>query len=600
MPVDLDSVVIAAGHVVTFDVDQSAFGTGIAGVTVTGELRFATDGTVTYLKASGHISGAGKFYVGNSAVDPIPAPAGATPEVATLAFNGAFQITMTGEVGFYGEEREPFYAIASKTDNTHIVLAGAGALTWLRAGDVIGISDSTVSGPHSPSSETYTVDAYDPNTRTITLNAGTPLTRLINQNGATDNVALLSRCILATNLTKTASLVYARSNGTARGARFYNFSPGPINQRTGWTIGYCTGQNNTYGGIAYYGSGHTISGCTGQNNTYGGIANWGSGHTISGCTGQNNTPGGIVHYGSGHTISGCTGQNNAYGGIAYYGSGHTISGCTGQNNTYGGIVNWGSGHTISGCTGQNNTYGGIAHWGAGHTIIASGNGNANNTGGDLYYTQTCRLKNCLLPHATEYAGYTDASRRADHYSESLDHDQVAGAFKAWCRGGIVTAVATPLVTGRLRSYQHACESAISPCYWQRRATVEPGHAISVTAWLRKDMAMAYLPRVQIIDPFADPLAMEAETPLAEATMTSDAIDTWQEVTISWTNPSLLPREVIVRALAMNATGNAYSDLVVVQCPEPGEGALIDLDAFTGSCLVAATLEGTVSDEPVVD
>jgi hypothetical protein len=177
---------------------------------------------------------------------------------------------------------------------------------------------------------------------------------------------------------------------------------------------------------------------------------------------------------------------------------------------------------------------------------------------------------------------------------------VAGAFKAWCRGGIVTAVATPLVTGRLRSYQHACESAISPCYWQRRATVEPGHAISVTAWLRKDMAMAYLPRVQIIDPFADPLAMEAETPLAEATMTSDAIDTWQEVTISWTNPSLLPREVIVRALAMNATGNAYSDLVVVQCPEPGEGALIDLDAFTGSCLVAATLEGTVSDEPVVD
>jgi len=599
VPVDLDTVVIAAGHDVVFNVNQSAFATGIVGMTVTGILRFATDGTVTYLKMAGNINGAGSLFVGNSQAVPIPAPAGATPEVATLAFNGAFQITMTGPIAWYGEEREPSYAIGSKTNNTTIVLAGAGALTWLRAGDVVGISDSTVQGLHTPSSETFTVDAYVPATRTITLNAGTPLTRLVNQNGASDTVLLISRCILATNLPKAANtgLVNARNNGTARGVRFYNFARGPIDGRAGWTVAYCTGQNNNLGGIAYYGSGHTISGCTAQNNTNGGIAYFGFGHTISGCTGQNNTYAGIACFGFGHTISGCTGQNNTYAGIAYYGSGYTISGCTAQNNTNGGIACYGSGYTIIGCT-----------------------GGVFNTGGDIYFVQTCRLKNCLLPNAVEYAGYNSTERRADHYSDSLDHDQVLGAFRAWCRGGIVTAVATPLVTGRLRSYQHACESATFPCYWQRRATVEPGHRISVTAWLRKTVAMAYLPRVQIIDPFADPLADSVYNPLAEGPMTSDAIDAWQEVTISWTNPGLLPAQVIVRALARNATGNAYTDLVIVQCPEPAEGvlsdraaflgalqdmdvfpgALADAAIFEGACQVFATCEGVVSDEPVVD
>jgi hypothetical protein len=162
------------------------------------------------------------------------------------------------------------------------------------------------------------------------------------------------------------------------------------------------------------------------------------------------------------------------------------------------------------------------------------------------------------------------------------------------------AVPTPIVTGRLRSYRHACESVTYPVFMERRATVEPGHAISVTAWLRKDAAMAYLPRVQVIDPFADPLAVDGKTPLAEVTMTSDAIDAWQEVTVSWTNPSLLPREVIVRPLAKNATGNAYVDFVIVQCPEPSEGTLVDQSAFPGTCEVLATLEGAISDEAVFE
>lgn len=41
VPADNDTVVIAAGHAVTFDVDQSGFANGIAGLTITGHVAAA-------------------------------------------------------------------------------------------------------------------------------------------------------------------------------------------------------------------------------------------------------------------------------------------------------------------------------------------------------------------------------------------------------------------------------------------------------------------------------------------------------------------------------------------------------------------------------
>ena len=54
VPVDNDTVIIAAGHTVTFNVDQSAWANGIAGLTITGDaatpatLRFEWSAAGTY------------------------------------------------------------------------------------------------------------------------------------------------------------------------------------------------------------------------------------------------------------------------------------------------------------------------------------------------------------------------------------------------------------------------------------------------------------------------------------------------------------------------------------------------------------------------
>jgi len=68
--------------------------------------------------------------------------------------------------------------------------------------------------------------------------------------------------------------------------------------------------------------------------------------------------------------------------------------------------------------------------------------------------------------------------------------------------------------------------------------------------------MAYLPRVQIIDRYADPLVDDANVPLAEALMTNST-DTWEMYNISWLNADIKPRVILVRILAKNATGSLY-------------------------------------------
>ena len=73
VPADNDTVVIASGHIVTFNVDNSAFTNGIAGITVTGTLNFSST-TGTYglkIKAATSINGAGTVNIGTSG-SPIP------------------------------------------------------------------------------------------------------------------------------------------------------------------------------------------------------------------------------------------------------------------------------------------------------------------------------------------------------------------------------------------------------------------------------------------------------------------------------------------------------------------------------------------------
>jgi parallel beta-helix repeat protein len=337
-----------------------------------------------------------------------------------------------------------------------------------------------------------------------------------------------------------------------------------INAGSGYTISGNTISGNSYG--IYYGSGNTISGNTISGNSSG--INAGSGHTISGNTISGNASG--IYSGSGNTISGNTISGNSSGINA--GSGYTISGNTISGNYYG--IIYGSGNTISGNTISGNSYG--IYYGSGHTIsgntisgnssgiiYGSGNTMLNNIGSGntnyLHAVPVADLYNCLFS-GVEHSGYNSTDRLAWHYVASDLHNQIAGAWKAWCSGGIVTKAANVVPPGKTYSYEHACEpgprATPSPVFRQLQYTMKRYEKLHYRTFVRKEVTMTYRPRIQIIDYFADPLVDVANVALAETVMT-DSTGTWEVIDAYYFNNSDMPKKVLLRTLAMNATGIVY-------------------------------------------
>lgn len=296
VPGNGDTVVISAEHTVIFDADQSTFANGLAGLTVNGTLKFITDGTVTYLKMAGNISGTGDFYCGTEDT-PIPAPTTSEPVVATICFNGNYRFTLTGDLVFYGEMREGYTTTATEAGSTDTTITLTDDLN-LRAGDVVYISHPTT----GVNATKHTIQDYDSNTKVVTFTS--QLGRVVSSGAG---VTLDSRNIQCMNLNKTVGsmLVNGKNNGLAVGVRFYNFAIGPIYQCNNWLIKHCTGNNNVSGGITYQGYGHIFTDCIGNNNTLGGISHYGSGHIFTNCIGNNNSNGGISHYGSENVLIDC-------------------------------------------------------------------------------------------------------------------------------------------------------------------------------------------------------------------------------------------------------------------------------------------------------
>jgi hypothetical protein len=474
VPANGDSVVIASGHTVVFDVDESGFAAGLAGLTINGTLRFAVAAN-TVLKLACSVVGTGSLYVGNSGADPIQ-----NAYTAKIQFNGAYEITGSlASVAFYGRVRTGGFL--SRLNQAY----GIGTATMvlkdeveLEANDVVSLSSPTA-GQYA---ELLTVKSYTSATKTVVFTAGCAVAHVEN-----DYLMLITKNIVLENIHASSKAGALRKSGsTVKGVLFKGFNPGPIRDITGCNIEFCTGQNNTNGGISYYGSGHTISGCTGQNNTYGGIS----------------------YYGSGHTISGCTGQNNTGGGISYYGSGHTISGWLGGVNT-----------------------------------------------DDLYYTQSATLFGGTYQSTNFFTnGYNDVSRLQQHTVEAFDFNGVAGDYRAWLRGGKIASDFVVKPAGAAQSWKFTLENASFAVHRSFEVRVEAGQTLVLRAFVRKSAVMAYQPRLQIVDPAADPLILAA-APLAETLAVGDEVDAWQLLTLRYV--AVQSGVLLVRLLAKNASGNVW-------------------------------------------
>jgi hypothetical protein len=102
-----------------------------------------------------------------------------------------------------------------------------------------------------------------------------------------------------------------------------------------------------------------------------------------------------------------------------------------------------------------------------------------------------------------------------------------------------------------------CESSTYQIIVQQVHEIQPNEWLYVDVRMRKDTSMAWLPRIQIVDAFDDPLVRPAASYLAETVMPSDVNDETVHLAASYFNSESIRRKVLIRVAAKNATGNVY-------------------------------------------
>lgn len=511
-PVDNDSVTIPANQTCIFDIDTSSGATwpnGIAGITVTGTLSVSTT-TSSYMKmkAATTISGAGTFNVGTSG-------AGAIPFAVKFTLTGGSGWYVQGSggltMGVYGAEPTYTYAKLSGAES-----AGATRLeidTDL-TGDIWANADSIRINNVNKTQQTELRTIGAITSTYIDITAGLTASKLIDS-----YVVLITRNVAITGLGANV---------------LQNFTSGKLVVASG----SLTSDNKNY-----------LQTCTDVAIT-GGVFS-GNSYPIYSCISP--TIAGGVFCGNTIVLQACI--SPIFTGGIFIGNVYTINSC--NSVTISGGIFGGCDQDIGSSSG--NITGGIFS-GIGIAIIQSsfaitGATFTNNTY-DIRQTQLTAF-NQTFTSPVENSLYTQLSRNT--YSESINHNGTAGAFKSWTRGGITTSVATPVPTGFTRSYQLAPENATVEGFFNRRVNVPAGKTITLTLHLRKNASMTYLPRVWVHKLGTEPFTTSGDI-LHTFTMTN-ANDTWETDTYTYTNTADYDIELNCRFVAMNATGYVYGQVL---------------------------------------
>lgn len=566
IPAEDDSVTIPAGQTCEYDYN-SAYTTGINGITVTGTLKLTRSaGTYRlFMKAATTIAGAGTFDCGASALDAIPFTAKHTVTGgAGWYINGASGLTMTV---YAAEPAIPTIELSGDEAIGQTIWSVGTDITgdiWAD-GDTIRISDYVA----ALESEERVIAAGGRAATTLTVTAG--LTAAKNNTAA---IHLMTRNVqfIQASGSQYICKTFASGKLTIAGGYWNNVAYRCFNACTGMVVSggaFCaagaagqifdTCASLSISGGVFTNAGNPIFNCNLTTITGGYFTAWNTAVTSTGAT----INGGTYRCGSNYAINldGSTVLNCTVNGCNY--------GVTGNGIIFGG--------TIAGLTSALTTFAGDVK-------------NATLTGGTniLSSVRNAKLFNVSFGSGVENTGYTSLSKEA--YTESIDNDQVAGAFKAWTKGGVTTKQATTYPVGKTYSMQLVLENATNEGFWQREVTVAAGASINITSYLRKSASMTYLPRVIIFnkastDPFAGGAGIDTFT-------MTDSVDTWESDTYTYYNSTSEDVVIVIRTQGMNASGNVFS-LIEVEQINVDLTTLINnlavVDANVDSILVDTTL-----------
>lgn len=539
VPADGDDVVIASGHTVTFDVDQSAFSTGVK-ITITGTLTHTTaaGSYCLYIKTGASVVGAGTWNVGTSAT-PIP-------------FSSKHLIT--GAAGWYvdGNDGLSLNVYGAEPEYKYIKLSDAEA-----AGQTELSVDTDVTGDIWAAGDLITICN-------------------INKGKNAEERTIAAAGITSTTITVTSGLTGAKLKGSViclltRNIRFIA-NWGAANQCL-YRIGNTANKLNIGSGMFYAASvSYKIffSICN-YMNINGGVITGGQYWAMNGCQYP--------------TISNCVFTNNNYSTSSLTNPiitdnifvGNTYDIATGgyyvaKNNIHYGCLipamNLVS-PLIDGdsCTGCNSVF-------YSNTMMSVTNVTIENceTGFD---STTGKFNNMTFGVTTAHNNYKTTTPFC-YNTQSENHGGVEGAMKAWCRGGTVTSQDSVLPTGYSLGYLLTLESADTPVFFSRSFTVPAGSKITVEVKLRKSASMSYKPRACLMKANENPLL--GTTPQDSFVM-SDSVDTWETDSFEIDNSAgTNDKEYALWFVAQNANGNAYGAYKLIP---PAGGGLLTNPGMTG-------------------
>lgn len=512
VPANNDTVVIASGDTVIFNVDQSGFADGMDGMTITGTLKVSTS-TSSYMKmkAATYIGGAGTFNIGE---------AGAGNNIPF-----AVKFTLTGGAGWYitGAAGLTMTVYGTEPDIPYVKLSGAEALGQTElgvdtdvTGDIWAVGDTvSINNVNKAVNVEYRViDAGGISADHIDVTVGLTGEKVINSLVIliTRNVQIISDATVIRSITPSKLTI---GSGLIR-------NTGATNNVIDKCVGLVMTGGLLCGGMYQLYQCHLSS----ISNAMIVNANWGSrdntGMSFNNCMFVSN------QYDN-YLISKSIYKNCKFHGERYSTravSNTTFNNCLFSGNSSG-IFATGMAIYLTNCVFENNTI-------------------------DVEDVGFFEAHNTVFNSATEVSGYASLY---NYNVTSNNHNNDAGALKVWGGGGIVTSQITVMPVGYTLAYLHAVASAIYPCYWRQKFTVAAGESVDVEVQLRKDASMTYLPRVYLMASIGNPLA--GATAVDSFTMT-DSTDTWESDTFSITNSTDYDQEYTLWFVAKNATGNAYS------------------------------------------
>lgn len=417
----------------------------------------------------------------------------------------------------------------------------------LQAGDKIAIGSGTENAKKTAETQKhlYTIQSYDANTKIATLTSGIGTARL-----AGDYVSWLSRPIKRTRSSGGTSIVQADnvvSYGVYSNAQFLGLSVDFMHYLVNCDIRHCTSYSNSFYFTRYLKSGKIRDS----------LAAYVSFLTF-GCSNMD-----IQRVVGLSIVGGAAWDENLFNNCVFQ-NGQYAGGNGGINSRYKNCVTKNIGMLTYASTifYENCVFSGEETWEV-DTIFEAHFKDCvfkNNVSGWLNYAYG-KLDNCLF-EGSEVTQHQLINRPQYRRIESFNHNQIQDNYKAWMAGG---RIETPYLslTEQLPSceawrmkyiFKFICESNLKPVVKDYNVMVPANRTMRFPIKVKKDTPGA-IAKIQIIDPFNDPLIDNTCIPLLETVSQNNTAN--QSISVAYESDR--PREVILRILCQNSTGNVVID-----------------------------------------